>query len=54
MLLILIFVPNLFIDTAFQDLEKEFKILKMVLQEHTAHKKMELKLKGEDRKSIYY
>ena len=50
LLLILIFVPNLFLDTPFWDLEKEFKIPKTVLQEHAAHEKVELKLNREDEK----
>ena len=53
MLLILIFVPNLFIDTAFQDLEKEFKILKMVLQEHTARKKNGVEIKTRGQKGVF-
>ena len=53
MLSILIFVPNLFTDTAFRDLEKEFKISKSVLQEHAAREKNGVEIKERGRKGVF-
>ena len=53
MLLILIFVPNLFLDTPFRDLEKEFKILKTVLQENAARKKNGVEIKQRGWKGVF-
>ena len=53
MLLILIFVPNLFLDTPFRDLEKEFKILKIVLQENAARKKNGVEIKQRGWKGVF-
>ena len=53
MLAILIFVPNLFIDTAFRDLEKEFKIQKTVSQEHASREKNGAVIKKRGQKEVF-
>ena len=53
MLLILIFVPSLFLDTPIRDLEKEFKILKTVLQENAAHEKNGAEIKQRGWKGVF-
>ena len=53
MLLILSFVPNLFLDTPFRDLEKEFKIPKTVLKEHAVHEKKGVEIKQRGQKGVF-